>query len=482
MEKAVDTLAKMCVVPAPASKSHSHRALLAAALAGSPSTLNGLSRCDDVRITQEVLQSLGICMQEELGAWRIDPSGLCTQPHNVNDVQDVQDVQDVYFAESGSSCRMLVPVLAALAVPCHCRAAPGLEKRPMAPLCQTLEALGIALTYHAGLFSLPFTLSYPHGSLGGGNVQVDTSLSSQIFSGMLFAATRASASLTLHTSGRIVSRPYIALTLQVLHDFGARLDARIRACSSASFDPQNPENSPWKIIDAHALSRFSPQDTTDMELMVRVRPSILKGLANYPIEGDWSGAAPLLAAGLLGNTPVCVTGLSPASLQADTAFLALARAMGGHLETTGSTITAFPSALHSLDCNMADCPDLVPLMAMLAATAEGQSHLRGIAHARLKESNRLACTLEELARLGIQGFETEDGLVLQGKAWSACPKTQPPLAGQSMAFSCHNDHRLAMTLALTETLGLSLQLDTPAVVSKSFPDFWQHWALLRAQN
>lgn len=461
-------------VSAPASKSHSHRALLAAALASNPSSIINLSQCDDVQITKEILQLLGITIQEEDNLWNIDPSALSsTLPQNTP--------RDIYFAESGSSCRILLPVLAALNIPCYCHAAPSLEKRPLAPLCHTLEALGISLHYTGRPFSLPFSLSFPNGSLTGTSVHIDTSLSSQFFSGMLFAATRAAAPLTLYTSGHMVSRPYIALTLQVLHDFGARLDARIRPLSSAaSIEQQNPAPSPWKIIDAHTLSRFPAKTATDMELTVRVRPAALKGKAQYPIEGDWSGAAPLLAAGLLGSTPVCVTGLSLASLQADTAFLSLARAMGAYLETTENTVTAFPSTLHGLDCNMSDCPDLVPLMALLAATADGESQLRGVAHARLKESNRLASILEELAHLGVQGTETEDGIALQGKAWSSCPKTQPPLAGQSISLSCHNDHRLAMALALTETLGLNLHLDTPAVVSKSFPDFWQLWTLLRS--
>ena len=143
------------------------------------------------------------------------------------------------------------------------------------------------------------------------------------------------------------------------------------------------------------------------------------------------------------------------------------RAMGARAEVEGTSITVHPSALHGVDVDMGHCPDLVPTVAVLAAFAQGPTRVRNVAHLRIKESDRITAPATELARLGVRVDEHDDGLTVHGLG--------------PARFSAHNDHRIAMSLAL---LGLphgkrmDALLDDPLVVRKSFPTFWKVWEQL----
>ena len=200
---------------------------------------------------------------------------------------------------------------------------------------------------------------------------------------------------------------------------------------------------------------------------------------NIHIEGDFSGASYLLAAGALGKRPVSVSGLRHDSLQGDAAILPILERMGARVEwnTHNGTpvVTVFPSSLRGIDIDMGDCPDLVPTVAVLAARAKtGPTIIRNVSHLTLKESNRRLAPAQELAKIGCCSTITGDSLLLYPLA---------TLRHQTPVLSSHDDHRMAMSLALLE-LGddITITLDNTECVSKSYPTFWDDWKKLRPQS
>ena len=155
-------------------------------------------------------------------------------------------------------------------------------------------------------------------------------------------------------------------------------------------------------------------------------------------------------------------------------MLDILKAMGASIEIRDDGILVSPSALHGVTVDMGPCPDLVPTVAMAAAFAEGVTHIRNVAHLRIKECDRLSACAAELARIGIRTEETADTLTIYGVG------PAKPVVPAGTVFSTYNDHRLAMCVSL---LGLApgneVVVDDPAVVRKSFPEFWNVWSALR---
>ena len=230
--------------------------------------------------------------------------------------------------------------------------------------------------------------------------------------------------------------------------------------------------STWRQLDAAEPGR----------LRVTVQPGRYQPV-DHSVEGDWSGASYLLGAGALGAAPVRVEGLRADSLQGDRAMLAILRDMGARLSIDVGAVTVEPSALRGIDVDMGACPDLVPTVAVLAAAAHGTTRIRNVAHLRIKESDRITAPAQELARVGVRVDPQEDGLVVHGLGADVLAANVRALSSDA-CFQAHNDHRIAMSLALLSLLpGVSLSLedriDDPRVVAKSFPHFWRLWEALR---
>ena len=158
-------------------------------------------------------------------------------------------------------------------------------------------------------------------------------------------------------------------------------------------------------------------------------------------------------------------------------MLEILKSMGGRVEEEENAVVVFPSSLHGVTVDMNRCPDLVPTVAVLAAFAEGTTTVTNVAHLRIKESDRIAAPAEELSRIGIRTIQHSDGLSVEGQGKALREHLPVPL--ETIAFSAHGDHRIAMSLALLETLGGRISLDDPACVRKSFPDFWKRWEQVR---
>ena len=439
----------MITVQAPASKSVSHRMMVGAALAEGESCVRGVLESKDLERTMAILGAAGADIRRlEAGVFAVRGAG---RP------QGGSTPLSCNVHESGTTCRLLTAVLASGYGAFRIHGAPRMHERPIGALTDALEALGVNIKFEGQPGFPPLVLRTD--GLNGGEITIGMDESSQYLSGLLLAAPLAKAPLVVTLGGdKAVSWPYVGLTLQTLEDFGI------------PFVVERRDGEIWLPTDWRRLEEAVPGT-----VRFRMCPASYR-TGNHVVEGDWSGASYLLAAGAIGPRPVCVTGLRLDSLQGDRALLDILRRMGARIESSDAGVTVLPSSLHGIDVDMGRCPDLVPTVAVVAAHADGETTIRNVAHLRIKECDRIAVPARELARMGVACREHEDGLTICG---------QPDLKTRlndlsSLRFSAHGDHRIAMSLALLELQGARLMLDDPSCVSKSFPDFWERWEQVRS--
>ncbi|MBO4312613.1 MAG: 3-phosphoshikimate 1-carboxyvinyltransferase, partial [Desulfovibrionaceae bacterium] len=333
--------------------------------------------------------------------------------------------------------------------------APRMHERPLGTLLRALEELGAGIACEAAPGCAPVLLEAR--GLNGGEIVLSMDESSQYLSGLLLAAPLCRSALRVVIGGRkAVSWPYISLTLQTLVAFGI------------AFSVEQLKDGSWAECDFRALASPKPG-----EVRISVVPGAYRA-GEHHVEGDWSGASCLLAAGAVGAKPIYVQGLCADSAQGDRVIVDILRSMGALVAKEPDGVSVSPSALHGVDVNMGDCPDLVPAVAALAAFASGETRIRGVAHLRLKESDRISAPAMELRKMGIRVDEKDDGLVIYGRGEAPDPS--------GCLFEAHNDHRIAMSLALFGLHGRQVALDHPETVRKSFPAFWDVWEQVRCPS
>lgn len=322
--------------------------------------------------------------------------------------------------ESGSTLRFLLPVAAALEKPVEFLMQGRLPQRPLSPLDTQLEAHGVHLSRPA-----PDILRC-EGRLTPGAYTLPGDVSSQYISGLLFALPLLESPSTLTVTGRMESAPYVAMTLDALRQFGVAI-----AVQGQTFQIPGGGYGAGKTVQ---------------------------------VEGDWSNAAFWLCAGALG-APVTVTGLRENSLQGDRAVCEILSRFGAVVNGT----TVSPAPLRAMEIDASAIPDLVPVLAVVAAAATGTTCFTNAQRLRLKESDRIASVLQMLKNLGADARETADGLVVHG---GRC------LRGGTVD-SC-NDHRIAMAAAIASILCEDTVCITGAeAVEKSYPGFWADFAALK---
>lgn len=404
-------------VRVPASKSQAHRLLICAALGHSPVRLllDGLSK--DIEATVSCLRALGA---------KIEVSETCLLVSPIAAVPN--GPCHLFCGESGSTLRFLLPVCGALGANAVFHMEGRLPDRPLAPLDAELHAHGMTLRRDGALLHVS-------GQLVGGNFTLPGGVSSQFISGLLLALPRLAEESRLRITGTLESAGYVEMTLDAL---------RLAGISSAR------ENGGFCIP---GTQRFT--------LPAEVR-----------VEGDWSSAAFFLCMGAFSARGITVTGLSPASHQADRAICSLLRRFGAEVTEEAGFVRVRRGALCGIRIDAAQIPDLVPVLAVLAAGCEGQTVIENAARLRLKESDRLQTTAATLRALGAEASELPDGLVLTGS---------PALRGGTVD-AC-GDHRIAMAAAVAACLSSAPVVITGAqAVEKSYPRFWQHLASLKGDT
>jgi 3-phosphoshikimate 1-carboxyvinyltransferase len=305
-----------------------------------------------------------------------------------------------------------------------------MAERPIGDLVDALAPLGARVRFLEREGFPPLEIA--GGGLHGGSTRLRGDRSSQYLTGMLLAAPLAAAPVEIAIDGPLVSRSYVELTLEVLRAFGVR-------------------------VDRDGDRRFRV-----------VAPQRYRARA-FEVEGDWSSASYFLAAAAITGGRVTVKGLRRDSAQGDARFADLLEQMGAAVRLDEDGVTAEGrAALRGIDADLGDLPDVAPTLAIVAACASGTTRVRGVAHLRLKESDRIASVVGELRRLGADAHERDDGFEVTGGA---------PLHGGEV--DAHADHRIAMSFA---TLGLvvpAVTIRDVACVSKSYPRFFADLASLR---
>ena len=392
------------------SKSWAHRLLLGAALSGEPTLLSCGPLSRDIQATMSCLSALGAELTYQNDTVLVHPGrlpGCCRLP----------------CGESGSTLRLLLPVVAALGIHAGFFMEGRLPSRPLAPLGRELEAHGVRLSRpEPGFLQC-------RGKLEPGSFRLPGNVSSQFISGLLFALPLLDRESTLTVTGPVESGPYLKMTLAALELFGIHPTVR----GAAYFLSPGSYRSPGKVH----------------------------------VEGDWSNAAFWLCAGALGGG-VTVAGLNRNSLQGDRAICTLLSAMGAGTAWSGSSCTAAPGPLQPLQVDARSIPDLVPILAVTASAAPGITRVEHAGRLRLKESDRLEALCRLLQDLGGSAFLEGDCLVVQGGT---------PLTGG--AVMSYGDHRIAMAAAVAASLCTGpVRLIGAEAVTKSYPRFWQDYQSL----
>jgi len=327
--------------------------------------------------------------------------------------------------ESGSTLRFLIPLAAVFGVPVRFTGTGRLMERPLAPYVDCLAGRGMALRQEAGFAALT-------GRLTPGLFRLAGDVSSQFVTGLLFALPLLEGDSVIEMTTPLESRAYVALTLEALTAFGVSV-----------------ENRAFGSFYIPGGQRYAP--------------------CEYIVEADYSAAAFFLAAGALGCDVACA-GLKPDSTQGDRAFLEILKSCGASVDWLApDTVKVTAERLRAVTVDVSEIPDLVPPLAALLCAGEGKSRIENAARLRIKESDRLQAVARELNRLGAKITEGADFLEIEGGA-----------ALKGGDCHAHNDHRIAMMVALASLLTTEpVTIDEPDCVQKSYPDFWKDFLTQR---
>jgi len=415
-------------VALPGSKSISNRTLLLAALAHGDTIVRGLLDADDVLRMREALATLGI---------RIEPqSATDFLVHGGAGVIPVKRAS-LFLGNAGTAFRPLTAVLALAGGDYELAGVPRMHERPIGDLVDALLALGADVRYRE-------RTGFPPLTIGPGRVAAATTpdrvavrgnVSSQFLSALLMAlpviTARSARAITVAVDGELISKPYVAITKNLMRRFGVTL----------------PED------DAHGFripggAAYRSPGTID-------------------VEGDASAASYFLAAGAIGG-PVRVTGVGRDSIQGDVAFAdALAR-MGAHVECGDTWMAARPGQrLTGITHDCVAIPDAAMTLAVVALFARGPTTLTGIASWRVKETDRIAAMASELRKLGARVEAGDDRL-----------RIEPPERLAPATIDTYDDHRMAMCFSLAALGGIAVRINDPGCVRKTFPNYFAVYARL----
>ncbi len=389
------------------SKSQAHRLLICAALCKKPTRLIIDSLSEDIEATMGCLKAIGVEIQREGNCFTVIPPEKYTLSPTLD------------CGESGSTLRFMLPVVCALCGKADFDGHGRLPLRPMTQLVDEMEKHGVSFSSK----KLPFSTS---GNMCGGDFTLPGNISSQYITGLLLALPLLEQSSRITITTRLESSAYVDITLDALSMFGVKAQ----------------KNANSYIIEKDCRY-ISPESLT--------------------VEGDWSNAAFFIALGTLCGG-ISVTGLNTASVQGDKNIISHLKKMGAEFEIRGDEIIPQKCSLHGCVIDISETPDLLPILAVVAAFAQGQTRFVNGERLRLKESDRLKTTCAMLNSLGGVCEETADGLTIEGKT----------LTGGTVDGA--NDHRIVMAAAIAAFLCKGDVTITGAqAVNKSYPDFFEDY-------
>ncbi len=403
----------------PGSKSITNRAMVCAALARGFSTLRGALQSEDTQVMIEALRRLGVAVDHEPASQIVRVAGCGGA------IPAAQ--ADLYLANSGTSIRFLTVLCSLGHGTFRLDGSPRMRQRPIQDLLDALGHMGVEAVSERGT-GCPPVIVRARG-LPGGAARVAGNVSSQFLSGLLMSAPYARQPVELEVIGELVSKPYVDMTLSVMGAFGVS-------------------------VQAEGYRRF-----------VIPRGCYYQGRV-YDIEPDASAASYFFAAAAITGGRVTVEGLCRHSLQGDVAFCDCLARMGCHVESGPACLTMVGGALRGIDVDMNAISDTVQTLSAVALFAQGPTVIRGVAHIRHKETDRIGALATELRKLGAGVEERFDGLrIVPGPVRPA-------------EIDTYDDHRMAMSLALVGLRVPGVVIRNPGCTAKTYPGFFDDLARL----
>jgi 3-phosphoshikimate 1-carboxyvinyltransferase len=411
-------------VKIPPSKSLCHRAIIAAALSGEECVIQNVNMSEDIIATCGILEKLGAKIKQIPKGLIINGKGMIEL--NANEFKNNEAApNELECNESGSTLRFLIPVAMHNYGKVVFKGKGKLVERTLKPYYDIFDKQNIKYTTNRGF--LPLTID---GGFKPGIFELRGDISSQFITGLLFGLPLLDGDSIIKVTTNIESIGYIDLTLGILSKFGVII-----------------ENNNYREFKIKGNQNYQQRD--------------------YRVEGDFSQAAFYLAAGVLGGELQCID-LNMESLQGDLVIVDIIRNMGGKITLLDGILKASKSKLKGTIIDVSQCPDLLPIVAVLGALSEGTTEIINAARARIKESDRIKAIATELIKIGAEVIEREDSLIIHGKPW---------LKGG--VVNSWNDHRIAMAMAIASITCIEkLTIQDSGAVKKSYPNFYEDFKSL----
>ncbi len=406
------------IVRIPGSKSITHRAVIAAGLASGKSHIKNFLSCEDTLYTISAMEELGAEISINGENMKISGTG--------GKFLHSSDRKEIFLGNSGTSYRLLLSTVALANGEFVLTGVPRMNKRPIGDLVAALNTLGVEATYMERDQFPPVLIKA--GGIRGSKVAIGGDKSSQYVSSLLLAGPYSDKGIEIEVTGKLVSEPYVDLTLDVMGMFGIQVERK--------------EYSYFKVPSGQG---YSPRQ--------------------FIVEGDASSASYFwAAAAVTGGTTVTKNIYSQKTRQGDIRLLQILERMGCTIERKADRVLVRGGTLSGIVADMSTMPDMVPTLAAVALFADGKTVIRNVPHLRHKESDRLRAIVSEWSRLGSRVEELSNGLIIHGGS---------PLIGTMV--DPHDDHRIAMSLAVVGLRVPGIRIQNEGCVEKSFTQFWRMW-------
>lgn len=402
----------------PPSKSLAHRAIIAAGLSKGISRIDHIAYSQDIKATIQAMEALGTIIEQHEDYLIVNGKYTFTKNNTMPGIE-------IDCAESGSTLRFMVPISLVQENKVRFTGRGQLGKRPLNTFYEIFERQNIGYLHRENVLDLNVI-----GTLKPDLYRIPGNISSQFITGLLFALPLLPGDSIIEMTSPLESRGYIDLTLHILKLYGITII-----------------NHEYKQFIIRGRQEFQATD--------------------YTVEADFSQAAFYLVAGALGND-VTVTNLNINSLQGDKEILDILERMNCQIVQTEEGIKVESHGLKGIEVDGSQCPDIIPVVALALSLSQGDSQINHIGRLRIKECDRLSATVKELNALGGQVKESDESMTLKGV-----------LQLQGGYVCSHDDHRMAMMLAIASTICQEpVVIDNRECVKKSYPDFWEDFAML----
>ena len=398
----------------PGSKSYTNRALTIAAMAQGVSTLQGALLSDDTFVARQALGQLGLEVEQDGTTFEIrGQHGEFTAPD-----------KPLYLGNSGTATRFYTAMLTLPGFAVTLTGNERMQERPIADLLDTLNQLGASVKSERGNGCPPVQIDAQR--LRGGKASISGAISSQFLSAVLMAAPYAETDVTLQIRDKLVSKPYVDLTLDIMRQFGVEV--------------------------THDDYR---------EFFIPGR-QVYQG-RTYLIEGDVSSATYFWGLAALLQQEMCVANIPAASAQGDLGFVDVLEQMGCAVSRGADLTVTGPPQLRPLgDIDLNALPDAAMTVAVLAAFCPGVTRIRNVWNLRVKETDRIAALANELRKIGATVEELPDGLHIEGD----------PERLHGADIATYDDHRMAMCFGMAGARIPGMRIQEPGCVAKTYPGFW----------